>query len=112
MKQSLDPKPIVDAISEMEMSSIRSKLVAEIAGKWAEEEPHAAAVWIDSIPMENAKTRLMAKSEVAEEWFRYSPDDMLEIGAWFLTGAPEDMCDDLADAIAQEIAKRQSKGAQ
>ncbi len=107
---SIDPEPILAAINEMAESPIRSRLVREVAGAWAKEEPHSAAAWVETLPLESAMARLAAKGEVAEEWMRHRPDDLLEVGAWLLIGAPENMRAEISEMIARQLAKHHEDG--
>ena len=110
VQSALNPEPILRAVAAMDESRIRTKLIAEVAGEWAEEEPHSAAAWLDSVPMASAKARLAAKGEVAEEWLEYSPGDIIEIGAWFIASAPDEMRDQLIEQMGGEIERRQRRG--
>ena len=109
-KHSPNPDPILKAIAASEESRVRSKVIEETAGSWAKDEPHSAAAWIDSVPMASAMDRLKAKSEVAEEWIEHRPKDLVEIGAWFITGAPDGMRDQLAEMVVQAIEERNGTG--
>lgn len=85
---SPEPKPILEAVEATAPGPIRVRLIKRIADEWASEEPHAAAVWVDSLEGLRFEERLRIKGEVAENWLRYDRKDVAAIGAWFVAGAP------------------------
>ncbi len=111
---SIDRQPVLDAVAAMpDDSRIKSKLLEEVAEDWAREEPHAAAAWLDSVPVGSAMAKFRAKAEVAEEWFAHDPDAIMSIGAWMLSGAPDEMRGEIIEAVqkaASQLTSKRSSG--
>ena len=106
VRYSSNPEPILQAIASMNESPLRNRLIQEVAESWAEEELHSAVAWLDEIPMASARARVVAKTEVAEEWFKRRPDDLLHVGAWLLAGAPDDLRERLTEMMNEAMAQQ------
>lgn len=106
--KAADPERILKAIEAMPPTRIRAKLITESATTWATEEPHAAAAWVDSITDWTVTQQWRARVEVAEEWMRYDSADMVAIGAWMLSGAPDSRKHELTQMINDAITRQQA----
>ncbi|MEM7309007.1 MAG: hypothetical protein AAF682_20155 [Planctomycetota bacterium] len=105
VRESADPSPILKALEEAPPGSLRDRTISEVAEAIAGEEIHSAAAWLDEVDME-PRAKMRAKGEVAEEWMDRHPDQFLEVLAWFIAGAPNDVLEQMMEMLPEALAER------